>query len=60
MERIRGFARMRLLTLLLLGVPGLIGQGPASGVEDSLKKAEDLYRHTDYRASLTLLRETAG
>jgi len=49
---------MRLLSLLLLALPGLSGQSPSSRVEDSLSRAEDLYRHTDYRASLALIRES--
>jgi len=40
-----------LFGLLLLAVPGLFGQ-------DLLSKAEDLYRHTDYRASLATARES--
>ncbi len=54
----------RVITLLLLTLPGLFGQvsplknASLPGYEDPLSKAEDLYRHTDYRASLTLLRET--
>jgi len=40
-----------LFALLLFAVPGLFGQ-------DLLSKAEDLYRHTDYRASLAAARES--
>jgi tetratricopeptide (TPR) repeat protein len=57
MEEIRGFTtNMRLVSLLLLGLPGLFGQALSSSA-DPLSKAEDLYRHTDYQASLTLIRE---
>jgi Flp pilus assembly protein TadD len=58
MEPIRGFTGMRRFSLLLLVLPGLSAQSPWSLVEDPLSKAEDLYRHTDYRASLALVRET--
>jgi tetratricopeptide (TPR) repeat protein len=44
----------RVFTLLLLALPGLLAQ--AAG--DPLSRAEDLYRHTDYRGSLTLVQET--
>jgi tetratricopeptide (TPR) repeat protein len=43
----------RVLTLFLFALPGLFGQGAG---DDSLSKAETLYRQTDYRASLTLVR----
>ena len=46
---------VRAFSLFLLGLPGLFGQDPGS---DALSKAEELYRRTDYRASLTLLSET--
>jgi tetratricopeptide (TPR) repeat protein len=49
---------MRVFGLLLVVLPGLSGQSPWSTVEDPLSKAEDLYRHTDYRASLTMVRES--
>jgi tetratricopeptide (TPR) repeat protein len=55
MEQIRGFMNMRVFTVLLLAVPALFGQAPSP---DALSKAEGLYRHTDYQASLTLLRES--
>ena len=48
---------MRLVSLLLLGLPGLFGQVLSSSA-DPLSKAEDLYRHTDYQASLTLICES--
>ena len=47
---------MRVFTLLLLALPALSGQ--FAGRDDPLSKAEELYRHTDYRASLTLVRES--
>ena len=43
---------MRVFALLLLTVPGLLGQDP-------LSKADELYRRTDYKASLALVRETS-
>jgi tetratricopeptide (TPR) repeat protein len=43
---------MRGLIALLLALPCLCGQ-------DSLKRAEELYQRTDYKASLTLLREVS-
>lgn len=43
---------MRVLTLMLLGLAGLLGQ-----TSDPFAKAEELYRQTDYRASLTVARE---
>jgi tetratricopeptide (TPR) repeat protein len=48
-----GFGALRLLTLILLGLPGLFGQA-----SDLLAKAEELYRQTDYRSSLALARES--
>lgn len=51
---IRGFMSVRAFSLFLLALPGLFGQGAGS---DPLSKAEELYRSTDYRASLTLLSE---
>jgi tetratricopeptide (TPR) repeat protein len=45
----------RVFTLFLFALPGLFGQ---VGVDDPLPKAETLYRETDYRASLTLVRES--
>ncbi|MGA2881184.1 MAG: tetratricopeptide repeat protein [Bryobacteraceae bacterium] len=51
MEQIRGFTGVRVLILFLLTVPGLLAQ-------DSLSKAEDLYRRTDYQTSLTMMRES--
>ncbi len=47
---------MRAITMLLLALPGLFGQAASS--LDPLSKAEDLYRRTDYRASLTVIRES--
>jgi tetratricopeptide (TPR) repeat protein len=46
----------RVFILLLLALPGLFGQLPA--LEDPLSGAEELYRHSDYRASLTLVHES--
>jgi len=43
---------MRGLIALLLALPCLCGQ-------DSLKRAEELYQRTDYKASLTLLRDVS-
>jgi len=43
---------VRVFILVLLALPGLFGQA------DPLSRAEELYRHTDYRASLTLVRES--
>ncbi len=54
-EAIRGFMNERALTLFLFVLPGLFGQ---AGVDDRLSKAETLYGRTDYRASLTLVRES--
>jgi tetratricopeptide (TPR) repeat protein len=54
----------RVFTLLLLAWPGLFGQvsplinTPLPASEDPLSRAEELYRQTDYPASLTLLRES--
>lgn len=48
---------MRVLTLLLLAGLGAFGQYGSSR-SASLSKAEDLYSHTDYRASLALVSET--
>jgi cytochrome c-type biogenesis protein CcmH/NrfG len=48
----RGFTSMRLLALLLLSLPALFGQ-------DLLSKGEDLYRQTDYRASLAVVAQIA-
>ncbi len=54
----------RVFTLLLLALPVLFGQAapvrnaPLPAFEDQLSRAEELYRHTDYRASLTLVRES--
>jgi tetratricopeptide (TPR) repeat protein len=53
MEEIWGFVAMRVATLMLLAFAGLFGQ-----TSDPLSKAEDLYNHTDYQASLTLVRES--
>jgi tetratricopeptide (TPR) repeat protein len=52
MKTFSGFVSVRVLTLMLLGLAGLLGQS-----SDPLAKAEELYRRTDYRASLTLARE---
>jgi tetratricopeptide (TPR) repeat protein len=58
-EAIRGLMSVRVITLFLLALPGLFGQAlAASSPEDPLSRAEELYRHTDYRASLTLVRES--
>jgi len=51
MEQIRGFIRVRVFTLFLLTVPSLLAQ-------DSLSKAEDLYRRTAYQISLATIRES--
>lgn len=51
----RGFMSARVFTLFLFALPGLFGQ---AGVDDVLSKAETLYGRTDYRASLTLVRES--
>src|SRR5665213_1294721 len=54
----------RVFTLLLLALPGLFGQvsplknAAPPAFEGPLPRAEELYRHTDYRASLTLVRES--
>jgi tetratricopeptide (TPR) repeat protein len=45
----------RVFTLFFFALPGLFGQ---VGVDDPLLKAETLYRETDYRASLTLVRDS--
>jgi len=58
MECNREFTSMRLFSLLVLALSGLSGQSPWPRVEDPLSKAEDLYRHTDYQASLALVRES--
>ena len=47
---------VRGITLLLFALPGLFAQGAAG--PDSLAKAQGLFDHTDYRASLTLLRDS--
>jgi tetratricopeptide (TPR) repeat protein len=50
---------MRVFILIVFAVPGLFAQAPSSpspSATDSLSKAEDLYRSTDYQASLTLVR----
>jgi tetratricopeptide (TPR) repeat protein len=52
---IRGFMSGRVFTLSLLALRGLFGQVAA---EDPLSRAEELYRHTDYRASLKLVHES--
>lgn len=49
---------MRVFTLLLLAAAGLFGQDSLLKAEDPLSKAEELYRRTDYQASLTLVRES--
>jgi tetratricopeptide (TPR) repeat protein len=51
-----GFMSMRALALVLLAIPVVFGQSPLSK-DDSLWKAEDLYRRTDYKASLALISE---
>jgi Flp pilus assembly protein TadD len=53
MKILPGFTKVRLVTLLLLAFGVL-----CAGNRDPLANAEDLYRHTDYQASLTLLRQT--
>src|ERR1700733_1255011 len=53
MKLIRGSMSMRVFILLVLAVAGVFGQ---TGGNDSLSKAEDLYRRTDYEASLTVVR----
>jgi tetratricopeptide (TPR) repeat protein len=53
MKRLRGFMSVRVFALILLALSVLHGQS-----EDLLAKAEGLYRQADYRASLTLLRES--
>ena len=47
----------RLLSLLLLTLPALFGQGTAPK-DDRFSRAQEFYRSTDYRASLALLRES--
>lgn len=59
MKSKQGFSAVRVFTLmlpgwLLLGSVVLLGQ-----TTDPLSKAEELYRHTDYQASLALARESA-
>lgn len=56
MEQIRGLMSLRAFTLLLVAAAGLYGQRLFG--QDTVSKAEDLYRRTDYQASLTLLRES--
>jgi cytochrome c-type biogenesis protein CcmH/NrfG len=53
MKQIRGLINVRVFTLVLLAFADLLGQ-----TTDPLSKAEDLYRHTDYMGSLTLVRES--
>lgn len=61
----RGSSTVRVFTLMLLGSAIVLGQtllgqtGPGKNL-DSLSRAEDLYRHTDYRASLSLASEVGG
>jgi tetratricopeptide (TPR) repeat protein len=67
---IRGLMSARVFTLFLLALPGLFGQAapvgnsaslgnsPVPALGDPLSTAEELYRHTDYRASLTLLHQS--
>ena len=52
-EKYRGFLGMRGIIAFLLTAACLLGQG-------RLKRAEDLYDKTDYRASLALLREVSS
>src|SRR5260370_14446567 len=52
-EKYRGFLGMRGIIAFLLTAACLLGQG-------RLKRAEDLYDKTDYRASLALLREVSA
>jgi tetratricopeptide (TPR) repeat protein len=47
---------MRVFIPFVFVVPGLFAQAPSA--PDSLLKAEDLYRSTDYQASLTLVRDS--
>jgi len=54
MGLIRGSMSMRVFILLGFAAPGLFSQ--MAGGNDSLSKAEDLFRRTDYQASLTLVR----
>jgi Flp pilus assembly protein TadD len=49
---------VRLFAFLLFVSAGLFGQTASSSKADPLSKAEDLFRHTDYRVSLTLVRES--
>jgi tetratricopeptide (TPR) repeat protein len=51
----------RVLGLLLSALPGLFGQVAAlsgQSPSDTVSKAEELYRHADYQASLTVIRES--
>jgi tetratricopeptide (TPR) repeat protein len=56
MKDIRGFMSVRVISLLLFVLPGLFAQRAA--VPDALAKAQDLYHHADYQASLTLLHDS--
>jgi tetratricopeptide (TPR) repeat protein len=47
---------MRVFILFLLVVAGLFAQDSLVAGRDPLSKAEDLYRHTEYQASLALVR----
>ncbi len=58
MRQIRGFMSIRVSVLFVLTVAWAFGQGPSASPGGSLTKAEDLYRSTDYQASLRLVRES--
>jgi cytochrome c-type biogenesis protein CcmH/NrfG len=61
MKAILELSSVRLVTLLLLASAGFFGQavfGQAGPAADLVSNAEDLYRHTDYQASLALVRQS--
>jgi len=58
MGEIRGTMSVRVFTLLSFALQGLFAQSVLPTADGPLSKAEELYRHTDYQASLTLVRES--
>lgn len=60
MESNRGTSAVRVFTILLLGSAVLLGETLPGQNLDALSRAEELYRHTDYQASLALAREIGG
>jgi tetratricopeptide (TPR) repeat protein len=58
MENQRGSSVVRFLALLLIVLPVAMAQTPTAAPSDPLGKAEELYKRTDYRGSLTLIHES--